>query len=80
MNLFESSNASQSTDWMFFGLMLLAIGLGITGFIVWFYWSSKSGKKKRKRRHRHDRKHNPTLAETSGLPPKREHDQPPRGA
>jgi hypothetical protein len=79
MNVFETS-ASQSADWLFFGVMLLAIGLGITLFVVWFYWSTKSGKKKkRKRRHRHDRRHNPTLAETGGLPPVRQPDQPPKG-
>ena len=81
MNPFEMPSASQSADWMFFGVMLLAVGLGITGFIVWFYVSTKTGKKKsRKRRQRHTRQHNPTLAETGGLPPKRDFNQPPRGA
>ena len=79
MNLFAPS-ASESADWMFFAVILVAVGLGITAFIVWFFVSSKAGKKKRrKRRHRHERQHNPTLADTGGLPPKREFNQPPRG-
>ncbi len=79
MNLFETSNASQATDWLFFGMMLLAVGLGITIFIIWFYLSTKAGKKKRKRHSRHHKKVNPTLAQTGGLPPMRQPDQPPKG-
>ena len=79
MNLFETSSASQSTDWMFFGLMLLAIGLGITGFIVWFYVSTKANKKKRKRHHRYHKHVNPTLAQTGGFPPVRQPNEPPKG-
>ena len=81
MNPFNMPSAGQSADVIFFAVILLAVGLGILGFIIWFYTSSKSGKKqRRKRRHRHERQHNPTLAETGGLPPKRDLNQPPRGA
>jgi len=80
MNPFEMPTSSQSADWMFFAVILLAVGIGITCFIIWFYMSSKSAKKQhRKRRHRHDRQHNPTLSETGGLPPRRDFNQPPRG-
>ena len=58
---------------------LLAVGLGITGFVVWFFMLRGGGKKKRKHRHRKHRRHNPTLAETGGLPPMRAPDQPPKG-
>ena len=80
MSSFNMPTSSQSADWLFFGVMLLAVGMGVTGFIVWFSLKKKSGKKKqRKRRHRDDRQHNPSLAQTSGLPPRRDPNQPPRG-
>lgn len=80
MNPFKMPTSSDSADWLFFGLILMAVGLGITIFFIWFYLADKTGKKQtRKRRHRHDRRHNPTLSETSGLPPRRDLNQPPRG-
>ena len=55
------------------GCMLLGAG----GSLVWFVAFRK--KRKRKRRHHNHEKRplNPTLAETGGLPPKRDPDQPP---
>ena len=63
-----------------FGAMLLAIGLPIAGFVIWLVvFRPKTKKQRRKRRQRHSRQHNPTLAETGGLPPKRDPNQPPAG-
>lgn len=80
MNPFQLPSNNVSADWLYFLAILLAIGLGITGFIVWFFVLRKSGKKKRKHRQRKHRRHNPTLAETGGLPPMRAPNEPPKGA
>jgi hypothetical protein len=81
MNPFELPTNSASADWLIFVAILLAIGIGIACFIIWLFLFRKSGKKKHKhgKRRRHHRKLNPTLAETGGLPPAREPNQPPRG-
>ena len=71
---------SASAQWLIFLAILLAIGLGITCFLVWLYVIRKYGKRKRK--HRRRSKHNqinPTLAQTGGLPPPRKPGEPPRG-
>jgi hypothetical protein len=48
--------------------------------VIWIaVFRRKSKKKRRKHRQRHHRQHNPTLAETGGLPPKRDPNQPPTG-
>ena len=80
MNPFKLPSSSAAADWLMFGAILLAVGLGIAGFVVWFFVLRKTAKRRRKHRHgRHHRKLNPTLAQTGGLPPLREPDQPPRG-
>jgi hypothetical protein len=73
--LHPTNNAA--ADWLIFVAILLIVGIGIASLIVWLLIFRKTGKKRRKRRHRHDRKHNPTLAETGGLPPRRDPNQPP---
>ena len=81
MNPFEMPTNSASADWLIFVAILLAVGIGIACFIIWIFMFRKAGKKRRKqRRNRHHRKVNPTLAETGGLPPLRDPNQPPRGA
>ncbi len=80
MNPFDLPSNSASADWLVFVAILLAVGIGIACFIIWLFMFRKTKKKRRRRDHRHHRKHNPTLAETGGLPPLREPDQPPRGA
>jgi hypothetical protein len=65
-------------DWLMFMVMLLAIGVAVSLVILWMA-VYRPKKKKRKLKHRHHRHHNPTLAETGGLPPMRDHNQPPPG-
>jgi len=79
MNPFQLPSNSMSADWLYFIAILLAIGIGIASFVVWFFAFRKSGKQKRKRRSRHHRQINPTLAQTGGLPPARLPGQPPKG-
>jgi di/tricarboxylate transporter len=80
MNPFALPTSGKSADWLIFGAMLLAIGLPIACFFIWYaVFRKKSKKAHRKRRQRHSRQHNPTLAETGGLPPKRDPNQPPAG-
>lgn len=80
MNPFELPKSSASSDWLIFIAILLAVGIGIACFILWLFLLKKSGGKRKKReRRRHHRKLNPTLAQTGGLPPARDPNQPPRG-
>ena len=65
-------------QWVGFLLFLLLFGLCLLAFFAWLT-TTKAGKSKRKRKHRHHRPTNPTLAQTGGLPPKRDPDQPPPG-
>jgi hypothetical protein len=64
-------------QWVNFLAVAGCMLLGAVGSLVWFVAFRK--KRKRKRRHHNHEKHplNPTLAETGGLPPKRDPDQPP---
>jgi hypothetical protein len=79
MNLFDTSR-SASAQWLVFLVFLLAIGLGITGFVLWFFVLRKTGGKRRRRRKHHGhRRLNPTRAEQGGLPPLRDPGEPPRG-
>jgi preprotein translocase subunit YajC len=78
MNPFDLSPNSTSTDWLIFLVMLLAIGMGIAGVVIWLVvLRPQSKKQRRKHRQRHQRQRNPTLAQTGGLPPKRNPNQPP---
>jgi hypothetical protein len=76
---FDMQSSSATGDWLIFLAVLLAIGLGLALFAVWFFTLRNGSKKKRKRRHRHHKHINPTLAETGGLPPVRHPDEPPKG-
>jgi hypothetical protein len=77
-HLFLPSATSPVYQWLGFILFLLLLCVALGGFFVWLKMSSSS-KSKRKRRHRHRRPTNPTLAQTGGLPPKRDPDMPPPG-
>ena len=80
MNPLALPTTGKTADWLIFAAMLLAIGLGIAGVVIWIVvFRGKSKKKRRKRRQRHQRQHNPTLAETGGLPPRRDPNLPPPG-
>jgi hypothetical protein len=65
-------------QWLGFILFLLLLFICLGGVIVWLNLAKK-GKTKRKRRHRHHRPLNPTLAQTGGLPPRRDPNLPPPG-
>lgn len=79
MNPFGLPSNNAAADWLYFLAILLAVGIGITCFILWFFVLRKGGKKKRKDRHRRHRHINPTLAQTGGLPPARPPGEPPKG-
>jgi hypothetical protein len=65
-------------QWLGFVLFLLLLCICLGAFFVWLT-KARSGRSKRKRKHRHHRPLNPTLAQTGGLPPKRDPNQPPPG-
>lgn len=65
-------------QWLGFVAFLLLLFVCLGGFMVWLMMA-RGGKSKRKRKHRHHRPTNPTLAQTGGLPPKRDPNQPPPG-
>lgn len=79
MNSLLMTSNSASADWLIFIAILLAIGIGIGCFIIWLFLMRKTSKKRKRREKRRHRRVNPTLAETGGLPPVRDHGQPPRG-
>ena len=65
-------------QWVGFLLFLLLFCIGLGGLFVWLT-VARGGKTRRKRKRRHHRPSNPTLAQTGGLPPKRDINQPPPG-
>ena len=80
--IFALPSNGRKADWVMFAAMVLAIGLAVGIVAVWYsVYRPKKKKVKRKqhRRKRHHRQHNPTLAETGGLPPMRDPNQPPPG-
>jgi hypothetical protein len=78
-NAFLPSADSPVLEWLGFGLFLLLLSLSLGGFVVWLK-TAKSNRAKRKKKHRHHRPTNPTLAQTGGLPPKRDANMPPPGS
>jgi LPXTG-motif cell wall-anchored protein len=80
MNPFSLPSTGQTADWLLYLVALLAIGISIGIVVIWMYVvRPKKGKRRIKHRKRHHRQHNPTLAETGGLPPVRDPNQPPAG-
>jgi len=80
-NIFSLPSTGSSADWVMFIVMVLVIGLTIGLVTIWAV-VFRPKKKKRKHKHhrkRHHRQHNPTLAETGGLPPMRAPNEPPPG-
>lgn len=76
---FLPSADSLVLQWLGFIAFLLFLAVCMAGIIVWIR-TSKHGKSKRKhRKHKHRRSLNPTLAQTGGLPPKRDPNMPPPG-
>lgn len=75
---FLPSADSPFLDWL--GLILVLILLFV-GAIVGVLWLKTLNPRppRRKRKHRHHRTHNPTLAQSGGLPPRRDPNQPPPG-
>jgi len=79
-SLFSLPQNNAKADWLIFLVMILAIGVAVSIVVVWMVVYRPKNKKKRKHKHRrHNRQHNPTLAESGGLPPMRDHNQPPPG-
>jgi heme/copper-type cytochrome/quinol oxidase subunit 2 len=83
MNLFNLPSSTASADWVIFLVMVLAVGVAVGIVFIWAVLFRPKTKKKhhhKHRRKRHKRQHNPTLAQTGGLPPLRDPNQPPPGA
>ncbi len=60
-------------SWLNFLIVAGCMVLGAVGSLIWFVAFRKKGKRKRKHHHSHEKRPlNPTLAETGGLPPKRD--------
>jgi hypothetical protein len=80
-SIFSLPPNSAKGDWLLFLVMVFAVGLAVSIVVIWMVVYRPKNKRKRKQKHRrrHNRQHNPTLAESGGLPPMRDHDQPPRG-
>jgi hypothetical protein len=80
MNPFTMPTNDMAASWLIFVTILLAIGVGVGCFALWFFVLRQPGKKHhRRRKRRHHRRMNPTLSETGGLPPPRQPGEPPRG-
>jgi hypothetical protein len=75
---FMNAVNSSALQWLGFLSILLLVVVCLGGFIVWLQ-VGRNKQSKRKRRHRHRRPVNPTLAQTGGLPPRRDPNQPPPG-
>jgi cbb3-type cytochrome oxidase subunit 3 len=78
-NPFALPSPGKSADWLIFAVMILTIGIAIAIVVVWMTVYRPKNKKKRRKQRRHHRQHNPTLAQTGGLPPMRDPDEPPPG-
>jgi hypothetical protein len=70
MNSIALPSSNPVTEWLIFLAILVPACLALAGFVAWLMVFRNKGKKSRKRRPHH-RRANPTLAQTSGLPPKR---------
>ena len=78
-HFFMPTADSPAIQWLGLIGILVLLFICLTGFIVWFK-TRKTGKARRRKRKRHHHRHlNPTLAQTGGLPPKRDPNTPPPG-
>ena len=81
MNFLHAPASNQTGDWITFIILFITVTLPIPGFALWLMFFRKKGHK-HGHKHRKRRKHrriNPTRAQTGGLPPKRDPNQPPPG-
>lgn len=78
MNSIALPTSNPLTEWLLFLAILVPLRLAIVGLVAWLLAVHNQGKKRQKGR-RHHRRSNPTLGETTGLPPKRDRSQPPSG-
>ena len=80
MDTIDFQSSSQSADWLIFLFILLALMIPVACTLVWWLvLRNRNMKAKRKQIKRHKRQINPTLAQTGGLPPRRDPNQPPQG-
>ena len=80
MNRFYMPTAdSPIVDWLIFAAFLLPVCLAIGGLVMWLKVLKSAKSKRKRRKHHHHRPINPTLAQTGGLPPKRDPGQAPPG-
>jgi hypothetical protein len=80
--MFELPSNGVKADWAVFAIMAGTIGVAVCAATLWFIFyrpKSKKHRRKKHRRKRHSRQHNPTLAQTGGLPPPRDPNKPPPG-
>jgi hypothetical protein len=78
-HFFMPSANSPALEWAGLIGILLLLFICLALFVVWFK-TGRTGKARRRKRKRHHQRHlNPTLAQTGGLPPKRDPNTPPPG-
>jgi len=78
-HFYMPSADSPVMDWLIFVAFLLILSVALGGFVVWLKVGHSKRSKRKRRKHRHHRSLNPTLAQTGGLPPKRDPGVPPPG-
>lgn len=80
MDSLDISNPAPMAGWLMFLLYLLAICVPVAIGAVWYAMTHHRNKKRRRKRHHHSsRQRRISLAETGGLPPPRDPNQPPPG-
>lgn len=78
-HFFQPTAQSPLLEWLaFIGLLLLPF-IVVAAVIVMMKTGRQGAPSHRKRKHRHHRPTNPTLAQTKGLPPRRDPNAPPPG-
>ena len=78
-HLYLPSADSPAIEWLGFIGFLVLLCLCLGAFVIWLTVGRNGKPKRRRRKHRHHLRTNPTLAQTGGLPPKRDPNVPPPG-
>jgi hypothetical protein len=78
-SFFMPTADSPVVQWLGFAAFLLLLFVCVGGFVVWLKVLRGNKARRKRRKHKHRRPLNPTLAQTGGLPPKRDTDVPPPG-
>jgi hypothetical protein len=78
-SLYLPSADSPVIEWLVFALFLVLVCACVGGFVVWLKVLRANRTKRKRRKRKHHRSLNPTLAQTGGLPPKRDPSQAPPG-